>query len=78
MTAAPEEERITRQGVQREAPKAGTDTFIVTHMPNIAAAYPDDAKALADGEALVFHPDGKGGAELVAHIKIDDWAQLAH
>src|SRR5262249_6230232 len=33
------------------APAAGTDTFIVTHMPNIAAAYPDDAKALADGEA---------------------------
>ncbi len=61
-----------------EAPRAGTDTFIVTHMPNIAAAYPDDAKALADGEALVFHPDGKGGSELVAHVKIEEWPQLAH
>jgi len=61
-----------------EAPRAGTDTFIVSHMPNIAAAFPDDAKALADGEALVFHPDGKGGAELVAHVKIEEWPQLAH
>lgn len=60
-----------------EPPRAGTDTFIVTHMPNIAAAYADDAKALADGEALVFHPDGKGGAELVAHVKIEEWPQLA-
>jgi phosphohistidine phosphatase SixA len=61
-----------------EPPRAGTDTFILTHSPNITSAFADDAKGIADGEALVFHPDGKGGAELVAHIKIEEWPQLAH
>ena len=60
-----------------EPPRAGTDTFIVSHSPNITSAFADDAKGIADGEALVFHPDGKGGAELVAHIKIEEWPQLA-
>jgi hypothetical protein len=27
-------------------------------------------------EALVFHPDGHGGADLVAKIKIEDWPSL--
>jgi len=61
-----------------EAPRAGTDTFIVSHSPNITSAFADDAKGLADGEGLVFHPDGKGSAELVGHIKIEEWPQLAH
>jgi len=47
----------------------------VTHMPNIAAAFPAVA-AVADGESLVFGPDGKGGATLVARIKIEDWARM--
>lgn len=56
-----------------EVPKAGTDTFIVTHFPNITAAFGDEAKGLADGEALVFRP-GPDGPMLVGRIKIDDWA----
>jgi phosphohistidine phosphatase SixA len=60
-----------------EQPKAGTNTLIVTHLPNISAAFPDDAKGLKDGEALIFRPDGKGGVELVARVTIGEWPQLA-
>lgn len=55
----------------------GTNTFIVTHLPNISAAFPEDAQGIADGEALVFGPDGKGGAALLARIRIEEWLTLA-
>ena len=58
-----------------EFPK-GSITFLVTHMPNIAAAFPALAAGVADGEGLVFGPDGKGGATLVARIKIEEWPRL--
>lgn len=54
----------------------GTNTVIVTHMPNIAGAFPQWASGLADGEALVLGPNGKGGAMLVARVKIEDWPKL--
>lgn len=57
-------------------PRAGTDTLIVTHLPNISAAYAA-AAGLADGEALVFHPRGQAPLEPVARIKAEDWPKLA-
>jgi phosphohistidine phosphatase SixA len=60
---------------QRPAP--GRDTLIVTHMPNLVAAFPTDAPGLGDGETLVFRPDGKGGAALVAKVPITAWPGLA-
>jgi phosphohistidine phosphatase SixA len=60
-----------------EPPRAGTNTFLITHSTNIAPAFPDDSKGIAEGEAMVFKPDGKGGAELVARVKIEEWPQLA-
>jgi hypothetical protein len=30
-----------------------------------------------DGESLVFHPDGKGGADLIGRIRIEEWPMLA-
>ena len=54
---------------------AGTNTLLVTHSPNIAGAFPEFA-SVADGEALVFGPDGKGGALVVSRIKIEDWPTL--
>ncbi|HTT02330.1 MAG TPA: histidine phosphatase family protein [Steroidobacteraceae bacterium] len=56
-------------------PKSGTDTILVTHTPNIAAAFGSSVKDIAPGEALVFQPDGKGGAQLAARIKPADWQQ---
>jgi phosphohistidine phosphatase SixA len=55
---------------------AGTNTLLITHLPNINGAFPQLTPAPADGEALVFGPDGKGGATLVARIKIDEWPRM--
>ena len=57
-------------------PKAGTDTVIITHYPNISEALASDAKDLSEGEALVYRPDGKGTASLVGRVKIEDWPKL--
>ncbi|WP_446745480.1 hypothetical protein [Silvibacterium acidisoli] len=56
--------------------EAGKNTFIVTHMPNITAAFPNQAGGLKDGEALIFGPDGKGGTRLVARVAIGEWSKL--
>ncbi len=53
------------------------NTIIVTHLPNIAGAFPQLASGVADGEALIFGPDGKGGAVLVARVKIEEWPTMA-
>jgi len=55
-----------------ESPQ-GTNMLIVTHMPNMARAFPDATKGLADGEALVFGP----GGTVLARVKIEDWPKLA-
>ena len=64
-----------RQRVSQR-PKTETDNFIVTQMPNIQAAFGRDAADLTDGEALVFRPDGRGGAQLVAKMPIEEWPVL--
>ncbi|HEV2700159.1 MAG TPA: histidine phosphatase family protein [Steroidobacteraceae bacterium] len=61
----------------RQSPMAGSNTFLVTHAPNIMAAFPESAAGLADGETLIFRPDGRGSAFLVARVKIEEWPQLA-
>jgi phosphohistidine phosphatase SixA len=55
---------------------AGVNTIIVTHFPNISRAFPQLAAGLADGEALIFGSDGKGGATLVARVKIEEWPKM--
>ena len=54
----------------------GTNTLIVTHLPNITRAFPQWSSGLADGEALVFGPDGKGSITLLGRVKIEDWPKL--
>ena len=51
--------------------RPGTNTILITHLPNIAGAFPDVTPPPADGEALVFGPTG-----IVARIKITDWPRL--
>ena len=60
-----------------ELPRAGTNTLIVTHTPNLTGAFGTSTAPIAAGEALIFHPDGKGGSDLVARVKIGEWPQLA-
>ena len=50
----------------------GTNTLIVTHMPNMSRSFPESTANLADGEAVIF---GKSG--VVARVKIDEWPKLA-
>jgi phosphohistidine phosphatase SixA len=57
-------------------PRAGTDTLIVTHLPNIIAALGQDWANIAEGEAGIFRPTN-GGFELVARVQMADWARLA-
>jgi len=54
----------------------GTNTIIITHYPNMTKAFPQWTSGLADGEALVFGPDGKGGTTLFARVKIEEWPRL--
>lgn len=59
----------------KERPRA-TNTVLVTHVPNVSAAFPGELPAVVEGEALVFAPDGKGGAPVVGRIKIEEWSEL--
>jgi phosphohistidine phosphatase SixA len=77
MSAATGDQSAWLKAKAAERPRAGVDNVLITHMPNIAAAFGDAAKGLGDGEALVFQPDGKGHAELVARIPMADWPKLA-
>jgi phosphohistidine phosphatase SixA len=54
----------------------GTNTILVTHFPNITSAFPQWSSGIGDGEALIFGPDGKGGAIMIARVKIDDWPKF--
>jgi phosphohistidine phosphatase SixA len=74
MQAAAEKQGAWLRQQAAELPR-GRNTVIVTHMPNIARAFPDLAD-VADGEALVFGRDEKGAARLVARIPIERWAGL--
>ncbi len=59
-----------------EVPASGTNTVLITHLPNIKEAFPQEASDLADGEALLFLPDGHGGTAFKGRVKIEDWAKV--
>jgi phosphohistidine phosphatase SixA len=59
-----------------ESPARGRNTLIVTHFPNIMEAFPQDIAGLADGEALILHPDGRGGTQVITRVKIEEWSRL--
>lgn len=54
----------------------GVNTVLVTHFPNMSAAFPQDSAGLADGETIVFRPDGHGGASVVARVTIEQWPAM--
>jgi phosphohistidine phosphatase SixA len=53
----------------------GTNTIIVTHMPNISRAFPAWG-TVADGEVVVVGRDGDRGVKPLGRIKIEDWPSL--
>jgi broad specificity phosphatase PhoE len=58
------------------APKAGTNTVLVTHKPNILDALGKDWSDVKDGEASIFRP-ANGSYTLVARVQVDEWPRLA-
>lgn len=58
----------------RTAPPSG-NLLLVTHQPNFTLAFPD-AGGIAEGEIVVFRPDGRGGSAVVGRIRVADWARL--
>lgn len=56
-------------------PPATANTVVITHQPNIAAAF-REAADVAEGEALVFRPDGKGRTRMIARVPIERWPTL--
>lgn len=58
-------------------PRSGTNTLIVTHAPNLQGAFGAHAAGIAAGEMLIFHPDGRGGADFLGRIRIEQWPRLA-
>ncbi len=57
---------------------SGSNTILITHQPNIAGAFPQWSDSLSEGEALILGPDGKGGASLIARVKIEEWPKLGN
>jgi phosphohistidine phosphatase SixA len=58
-------------------PKAGTNTFLVTHKTNIADAFGKDAGDVQEGEAFVYKASGSGPAAFAGRIKPADWSAKA-
>ncbi len=58
------------------APKAHTNTILITHQPNIIAALGKDWFDVKEGEASVFRP-ANGGYTLVARVQMDEWPRIA-
>lgn len=58
-----------------EAPRSG-NTILVTHQPNLSRAFPDWGSSVADGEAVILRPDGKGGTAILGRIPIAEWPRL--
>jgi phosphohistidine phosphatase SixA len=60
-----------------EVPPAGTNTLIVTHLPNVQAAFGAvTAGGFEEGETIVFRPDGTTATQ-VGRIKIEAWTRFA-
>jgi broad specificity phosphatase PhoE len=58
------------------APKAHTNTILITHQPNIIAALGKDWFDVKEGEASIFRP-ANGTYTLVARLQMDEWPRIA-
>lgn len=57
---------------------ADGNLVIVTHKPNLVAAFGSEWSGVREGEASVFEPDFTGaGYRLVARVPADQWGRLA-
>ena len=59
------------------APKAGTNTLMVTHKTNIADAFGKEASDVQEGEAFVYRSGGSAPAAFVTRVKPAFWIDQA-
>jgi phosphohistidine phosphatase SixA len=79
LVVSPNENNRRTQALRKmlsTAPKAGTDTIIITHKPNILDALGKDWFEVKEGEASIFRPEN-GSYQLVGRVQMDDWPRLA-
>ena len=57
-----------------KVPTAGNNTVLVSHGFNLRSISGFDP---AEGEVVVYQPDGKGGFNLVARVPVANWSALA-
>ena len=57
------------------APRAGTNTVLITHMPNIVDALGKDWFDVKEGEASVFRPEN-GSYRLIARVQMEEWPRI--
>jgi len=57
-------------------PRAGTNSLIISHRPNIVDALGKDWFDVKEGEASIFRPEN-GAYKLVARVQMDEWARIA-
>ena len=69
--------RALRQ-LANTAPKAGTNTVLITHKTNIGDAFGKDWDNVQESEASVFKPGAAGEPVLVARVKAAEWTSLPH
>jgi phosphohistidine phosphatase SixA len=59
------------------APKAGTNTFLVTHKTNIADAFGKEAGDVQEGEAFIYRSTGPAASTFVTRVKPTFWTDQA-
>jgi len=59
------------------APKAGTNTLIVTHKTNIADAFGKEASDVQEGEAFIYRSGGSAASSFVTRVKSSFWIDRA-
>jgi phosphohistidine phosphatase SixA len=57
------------------SPDAG-NRLLITHGPNVSAAFPEHSAGMGEGEALIFRPEADGDPAMVARIAITEWPNL--
>jgi phosphohistidine phosphatase SixA len=64
-----------RQQVARPT-QPGGNRLLITHGPNMSAAFAEHSAGMAEGEALIFDPRGPDGGVLIQRITIGEWPGL--
>ena len=59
-----------------QRPAAGTNTVIITHLPNITRAFAELGPQFAEGESAILRPAGNGQAQVIARVRIEEWPTL--